>query len=55
MYTEYANGDRELYDLRIDSAQVASRHADPAYAKIRGRLAKRLAAMKTCSGPAACW
>jgi N-acetylglucosamine-6-sulfatase len=55
VYTEYANGDRELYDLRMDSAQVASRHADPAYRPVRGRLADRLAAMKTCSGPTACW
>jgi hypothetical protein len=55
VYTEYANGDRELYDLRMDSAQVASRHADPTYRPIRGRLADRLAAMKTCSGPTACW
>ncbi|HET9514725.1 MAG TPA: sulfatase [Gemmatimonadales bacterium] len=55
VYTEYANGDREFYDLAKDSAQVASRHADPAYAAIRLRLAKRLAAMKTCRGPTACW
>jgi arylsulfatase A-like enzyme len=55
VYTEYANGDREFYDLAKDSAQVASRHADPAYAEIRLRLTKRLAAMKTCRGPAACW
>jgi N-acetylglucosamine-6-sulfatase len=54
-YTEYDNGDRELYDLRVDSAQVGSRHADPAYAKVRRQLATRLAAMKTCSGPTACW
>jgi arylsulfatase A-like enzyme len=54
VYTEYANGDREFYDLAKDSSQVASRHADPAYATIRQRLAKRLAAMKTCRGPSAC-
>jgi arylsulfatase A-like enzyme len=55
VYTEYANGDRELYDLSKDSAQVASRHRDPAYADVRIRLARRLAVMKTCSGPSACW
>jgi hypothetical protein len=55
VYTEYANGDRELYDLALDSAEVASRHADAAYASIRNRLAGRLAVMKTCSGPTACW
>ncbi|MBA3522395.1 MAG: sulfatase, partial [Gemmatimonadales bacterium] len=55
VYTEYANGNRELYDLAIDSAQVASRHADPAYAGVRQELAKRLTTMKTCVGPIACW
>jgi N-acetylglucosamine-6-sulfatase len=55
VYTEYGNGDRELYDLSADSAQLTSRHADPAYAGVRGALANRLAVMKTCSGPAACW
>jgi N-acetylglucosamine-6-sulfatase len=55
VYTEYDNGDRELYDLPRDSAQVTSRHNDPAYAGVRNRLAKRLAAMKTCRGPTACW
>lgn len=55
VYNEWANGDRELYDLGIDSAEVASRHADPAYASIRTRLASHLAAMKNCVGPTACW
>ena len=55
VYTEYNNGDRELYDLGIDSAEVASRHADPAYATIRTRLAEHLAAMRTCAGPTSCW
>jgi arylsulfatase A-like enzyme len=55
VYTEYANGDRELYDLQTDSAQLVSRHASQAHATIRGQLARRLAAMKTCRGPSACW
>jgi arylsulfatase A-like enzyme len=55
VYTEYANGDRELYDLDQDSAQVASRHAERTYAGVRSSLAQRLAAMKTCRGPTACW
>ena len=55
VYTEYANGDRELYDLSLDSAQVASRHADPTYLNVRTRLAKHLAAMKFCVGPTTCW
>jgi N-acetylglucosamine-6-sulfatase len=55
VYTEYGNGDRELYDLNIDTAPMASRHADPAYATIRRGLANRLANMKSCKGPTACW
>ena len=55
VYNEWANGDRELYDLGVDSAEVASRHKDPAYSSIRTRLASHLAAMKTCTGPTACW
>jgi arylsulfatase A-like enzyme len=55
VYTEYNNGDRELYDTGIDSAEVSSRHADPAYADVRKRLADHLAGMKTCVGPTACW
>ena len=55
VYTEYANGDRELYDLTTDSAQVKSQHATAGLATIRRQLAARLAAMKSCRGPAACW
>lgn len=55
VYTEYANGDRELYDLVSDSAQVASRHLDSRYTSVRRQLAEKLAAMKTCIGPTACW
>jgi len=55
VYTEYNNGDRELYDLNVDSAEVASRHADPAYADVRKRMAEHLAGMKACVGPTACW
>jgi N-acetylglucosamine-6-sulfatase len=55
VYTEYDNGDRELYDLGIDSAQVASRHADQDYATIQAQLAERLATMKACTGATACW
>jgi N-acetylglucosamine-6-sulfatase len=55
VYTEYANGNRELYDLRTDPNQITSRHGAPAYATIRRQLATRLAAMKACIGPTACW
>jgi arylsulfatase A-like enzyme len=52
VYVEYANGERELYDLRRDAAQLMSRHADPAYASVRRRLARRVAALKSCRGRA---
>jgi N-acetylglucosamine-6-sulfatase len=55
VYTEYANGDRELYDLAADSAQVSSEHASEAYSTVREELASRLAAMRSCRGPTACW
>jgi len=50
LYAEYKNGDRELYDLQNDPAELRSLHADPAAAAIRQDLAKRLARLRTCSG-----
>ena len=50
VYTEYANGDRELYDLVADPNELASRHADPGASEIRTELARRLASLKRCSG-----
>jgi N-acetylglucosamine-6-sulfatase len=49
-YAEYKNGDRELYDLQNDPAELRSLHADPASAAIRQDLAKRLARLRACSG-----
>jgi N-acetylglucosamine-6-sulfatase len=51
-YAEYGNGEQELYDLVRDPYQLRSRHAAPAYAAIRERLAERLAHLRACSGPA---
>jgi arylsulfatase A-like enzyme len=50
LYAEYANGERELYDLARDPWEFTSLHADPAYAKWRDELAARLARMRTCAG-----
>jgi N-acetylglucosamine-6-sulfatase len=55
VYTEYANGDREFYNRNADPDMLTSRHNDPATATLRQALARRLAAMKTCRGPVACW
>ena len=50
VYAKYSTGESELYDLDRDPDQLQSRHADPAYAVVRGRLARRLATLKTCVG-----
>jgi N-acetylglucosamine-6-sulfatase len=55
VYTEYNNGDREFYNLKTDPDEMRSRHNDPATASARRRLKARLAAMKACVGPVACW
>ncbi len=50
VYLEYANGERELYDLKIDPYQLDSVHLNPAYAAVRDELARRLAALRGCAG-----
>ena len=50
VYVEYGAGDRELYDLASDPDQLTSRHADASLAPIRTELARRLAALRGCSG-----
>jgi arylsulfatase A-like enzyme len=49
-YAEYRNGDRELYDLQADPAELRSLHADPASSAVRQDLARRLARLHACSG-----
>jgi hypothetical protein len=56
-YTEYANGERELYDLRRDPAELDNVDGQAPYASTEASLAKRLAALRRCSGtdgPRAC-
>jgi N-acetylglucosamine-6-sulfatase len=50
-YVEYNGGDRELYDLRTDPSELQSRQNDQGLAGIRAELARRLAKLRTCSGP----
>ena len=50
VYAEYANGERELYDLVRDPHQLTSLHAEPAYAAIRTGLSQRLAVLRRCVG-----
>jgi arylsulfatase A-like enzyme len=51
VWVEHHNGQRELYDLFTDRYQLASKHADAAYAAARARLAARLSRLRTCVGP----
>ena len=51
-YAEYANGDRELYDLRKDPDELQSQHANPAYDALKASLAARLHNLVSCTGAA---
>ncbi len=50
LYSEYQNGDRELYDLAKDPYELQSQHANPAYDQIKAALAARLHNLVTCAG-----
>jgi N-acetylglucosamine-6-sulfatase len=50
LYVEYDTGERELYDMKRDPAQLQSLDAEPAYAAVQARLSRRLAALQVCSG-----
>ena len=51
-YVEYANGDRELYDLLRDPHELQSVHNVPRYASVRALLAARLRQLVGCKGAA---
>jgi hypothetical protein len=48
VYTEA--GDEELYDRRVDPAQLHSVAADPAYARIKDELKVDLTRLDKCKG-----
>ncbi len=50
MYARYSTGEEELYDLVTDPSELQSRHADPAFAGIKGSLTALLARLQACSG-----
>jgi N-acetylglucosamine-6-sulfatase len=50
VYVQYANGERELYDLERDPYEVASLHNDPAYAGVQAELSQRLGLLSVCAG-----
>ena len=54
LYVEYADGERELYDLATDPFQLDNL-ADTAAPERILRLSSALAAMAGCHGAAQCW
>jgi N-acetylglucosamine-6-sulfatase len=54
LYVEYADGERELYDLRRDPFELHNL-APGLTARRRERLHKALAALRRCHGGRACW
>jgi N-acetylglucosamine-6-sulfatase len=50
LYAEYANGEKELYDLAKDPDELNNLAGQPAYAAMQAELARRLAKLKTCAG-----
>jgi N-acetylglucosamine-6-sulfatase len=54
LYAEYADGERELYDLAADPLELSNLAGEAPPALI-AKLSAQLAAMASCHGPAACW
>jgi arylsulfatase A-like enzyme len=52
VYSDYVNGEAELYDLSNDPDELRSLHADRTMAAVREDLARRLAVLHSCSGAA---
>jgi N-acetylglucosamine-6-sulfatase len=51
-YTIYANGQTELYDMKLDPAQLHSLALDPRYRFVRKWLYDALIPLSSCAGPA---
>ncbi|MDX6660502.1 MAG: N-acetylglucosamine-6-sulfatase, partial [Solirubrobacteraceae bacterium] len=47
-------GEQELYDRRVDPAELRNVAADPAYARVKARLAAELVKLAHCRGVRAC-
>ena len=47
-------GEQELYDRRVDPSELRNVAADPAYARVKARLAAELARLAHCRGVRAC-
>ncbi len=48
-YTEFVNGQRELYDLRVDPHETANLAEQPAYAETVAELSAQLHVLQTCA------
>jgi arylsulfatase A-like enzyme len=51
LYVLYANGQKELYDMRRDPKQLRSVHRDKRYRRVRKQLSRHLFALSGCAGP----
>ncbi|MFN2471754.1 MAG: sulfatase [Gaiellaceae bacterium] len=51
-YSEYGNGDEELYDLVSDPYELENRAKDPDYADTLADMKRRLERLRLCSGAA---
>ncbi|MDX6664804.1 MAG: N-acetylglucosamine-6-sulfatase [Solirubrobacteraceae bacterium] len=49
-YDVQADGQEELFDLKLDPWELVSKHNDPAYADIKAILIHKLAALVSCQG-----
>jgi arylsulfatase A-like enzyme len=52
LWVQWRGGARELYDLVEDPLELRSRHADPAYAKVRSKLTREVKRLRHCKGQA---
>ena len=50
LYAEYANGEKELYDLANDPDELNNVAGQPEYAALQAELAGRLAKLESCAG-----
>jgi len=50
LYAEYADGEQELYDLRVDPLELTNRARDPRYAAVRASLHTGLDRLRDCRG-----